>query len=61
VNQVTSSYGVAQKLALALLVVWPSAPVDGVGTPTDVISRLSVPACAYPCQRFTVALASADA
>jgi hypothetical protein len=46
---------------MALLVVLPSAHVDDVGTPIDVISRLIVPACAYPGQRFAVALASADA
>jgi hypothetical protein len=46
---------------MALLVMLPSAYVDGVGTPIDVISRLYVPACSYPCQRFALALTGADA
>ncbi len=46
---------------VALLPMWPSASVDGVGTPIVLISRLNGPAYAYPCQRFALALTDADA
>ena len=36
----------------------PSASLNDVGTPKPLISRLNSPACTYPCQRFTPALAS---
>ena len=36
-------------------------PIDSVGTPVLVISRLNSPACTFPCQRFAGALAGADA
>jgi hypothetical protein len=39
----------------------PSDLLNGVGTPISLISRLNSPACTYPCQRFTDALADADA
>jgi hypothetical protein len=37
----------------------PSANYNGVGTHEELISRLNSPACTYPCQRFTDALANA--
>ncbi len=39
----------------------PSGPVNSVGTPDSLISRLNSPTCAYPCQRFALALTDADA
>jgi hypothetical protein len=39
----------------------PSGLVNGVGTPNSLISRLNSPAYTYPYQRFTDALADADA
>ena len=39
----------------------PSALFNSVGTPITLISRLNSPACTYPCQRFAVILAGADA
>ena len=36
-------------------------PVDSVGTPNSIISRLNSPACTYPCQRFTAALTNDSA
>jgi hypothetical protein len=44
-------------LAMAHHPVLPSAKVDGVGAPIDVISRLNGRACVCPCQRFDFALA----
>jgi hypothetical protein len=41
--------------------MWPSASVNSVGTPVKGISRLNIPACAYPCQRFAAALTGDDA
>ena len=35
----------------------PSGLFNGVGTPNSLSSRLNSPACTYPCQRFTGALA----
>jgi hypothetical protein len=46
---------------MTLPTVWPSALVNSVGTPMSLISRLNSPACTYPCQRFAVVLADADA
>jgi hypothetical protein len=39
----------------------PSATCNSVGTPVSLISRLNSPACTFPCQRFAVALADANA
>jgi len=39
----------------------PSGLLNGVGTPNSLISRLNSPAYTYPYQRFTDALADADA
>ena len=48
-------------LRIALPAMLPSGLVNGVGTPTSLISRLNSPACVCPCQRFTVVLTGADA
>jgi hypothetical protein len=53
--------GVPWQLAITLPGMWPSAFRDGVGTPNPLISRLTDPACTYPCQRFTDALTNASA
>jgi hypothetical protein len=53
--------GVHQQLAIALPAMSPSAFRDGVDTPNPLISRLTNPACTYPCQRFTDALTNASA
>jgi hypothetical protein len=49
------------QLAIALQAVWPSASVNSAGTPVKGISRLNIPACTYPCQRFAAALTGASA
>jgi hypothetical protein len=46
---------------IALPTMLPSALFNNVGTPVSLISRLNSPACTYPCQRFTSALADVDA
>jgi len=51
--------GISSRLALAPGVAF--RPYDGVGTPKVVISRLSSPACVYPCQRFVVVLTDGGA
>jgi len=53
--------GARRQLAITLPPMWPSAFRDGVGTPMPLISRLTSPACTYPCQRFTDALTNASA
>lgn len=41
--------------------VLPSDLVNGVGTPTSLISRLNSLACTCPCERFASALTNVDA
>jgi hypothetical protein len=53
--------GSADDSRIAPPAMWPSACVDGVGTPEQLISRLNSPACTYPCRRFTGALAGVGA
>jgi hypothetical protein len=53
--------GVPRQLAKTLPTMLPSAFRDSVSTPIPLISRLTSPACTYPCQRFTDALTNVSA
>jgi hypothetical protein len=53
--------GSADSSRIALPAMLPSALENSVGTPNSLISRLNSPACTYPYQRFTFALADTDA
>ena len=53
--------GVDLHLAMTVQSMWPSASLDGVGTPDEHDFAAQYPARACPCQRFAAALTSDNA